>query len=366
MKYVNNGQQLLHVQETLDGPVYTHIADARDSEAAHFLAAAGNTFNTVNNYVDNALVTLSPSWHGDKVAKAQFLGRINGAIDAANKLDAVKKTLFYGRDNNLIAEGQTPLGEQLLCDMGDWNADPRNIVHGVIGIFTEAGELLEALRDGYNSQAGIDPINMREEIGDMFWYVAILLYEASRDGDGMTFEDAMRVNIAKLRARYPDKFNERDANERNLANERVILEDSDVRTPIGLTAGVVGSGEYPPELNEGNPARREELGLAPLIAEAPEVGGAEAVAAVAESADRAFAAIKSVGKPEREDETVGDLGELSKPIGERQAPMPQEGAAQASGRAIERQSPPEGWTPSYPGDQSWRGKGYNPGLGYDG
>lgn len=28
--------------------------------------------------------------------------------------------------------------------------------------------------------------------------------------------------------------------------------------------------------------------------------------------------------------------------------------------------PPEGWTPSYPGDQSWRGKGYNPGTGYDG
>lgn len=45
------------------------------------------------------------------------------------------------------------------------------------------------------------------------------------------------------------------------------------------------------------------------------------------------------------------------------------GAALATAPYVPRAGvdyPPEGWTPSYQGDQSWRGKGHNPGSGYDG
>mgnify|MGYP003385902660 CR=1 FL=1 len=174
-------------------------------------------------YMKDAAVTLSPSWHGELVSDLTFRKRLNDAIEAANKLDQVKKTLFYGRDNNVIAGGQkNAMG--LLDAMGDFNADPRNIVHAIIGMFTEAGELLEALRESLNGN-GLDPVNLREEVGDLFWYVAILFNEMNKDGEQhYTFEDAMRVNIAKLKKRFPAAFEADYANNRDLTAERLVLE----------------------------------------------------------------------------------------------------------------------------------------------
>jgi NTP pyrophosphatase (non-canonical NTP hydrolase) len=179
----------------------------------------------MQNYLEECQVTLSSSWHENKVTLEHFLDTLKRCIEAANDLDLIKKSLFYGRENGLSYLGSTPFTEQHLYDrLGDGNADPRNIVHGIIGNFTEAGELLEALQKALIDGDGFDPINMREEIGDQFWYIAILLFEAARDGEGYTFDDCMRVNIAKLRARYPEKFTEHDANNRDLTTERSILE----------------------------------------------------------------------------------------------------------------------------------------------
>lgn len=183
------------------------------SRAVGHVMAGENPFD----YIAEAFVTLSPSWHGDKVSRAHFMGRINGAIDAANKLDQVKKTLFYGRDNNLVAEGERSIGV-INEHVGNGGNHGANIIHAIIGVFTEAGELLEALRDDYNSD-NYDPINLKEEVGDLFWYVAILAREC-----GFTFDEAQRVNIAKLRGRFPERFTEYDANNRNLSDERAILE----------------------------------------------------------------------------------------------------------------------------------------------
>lgn len=180
------------------------------------------------DYIAEAFVTLSPSWHGEKVSKHNFISRMNAAIEAANKLDQVKKTLFYGRDNNLDpAEGMAAV-KTLPLMLGDTEADSAtNIIHAIIGIFTEAGEMLEALREAINLGKPIDSVNAKEETGDLFWYVAILAREC-----GFTFDSAQRVNIQKLRARFPDRFTEFDANNRNLTAERTILEG-----PIVGTAG---------------------------------------------------------------------------------------------------------------------------------
>lgn len=229
-------------------------------------------FNSVDNtYIQDALKTLSPSWHGDKVALAQFKGRLNGAIDAANKLDQVKKTLFYGRDNNLIAEGQ------LGCNALDARIS-NNFIHGVIGVFTEAGELLEALRDGFNN-GKMDHVNIREEIGDLFWYVAILLNET-----GGTFEDAMQINIAKLKARFPDKFEADKANNRDLVAERAILEDGiDRPNDIDFT----GNPEFSGYADSSGP-------LLPLVPAIP-ASGPEAVKVATEQSKAAFDAVNNVG-----------------------------------------------------------------------
>ncbi len=45
------------------------------------------------------------------------------------------------------------------------------------------------------------------------------------DAIGFTFEATFEQNIAKLKARYPNKFTEQDALIRNLEKERAILEE---------------------------------------------------------------------------------------------------------------------------------------------
>ncbi len=173
------------------------------------------------DYVAEARLTLSPSWHGKKVARFAFVERLNSAIRAAKAMDEVKKTLFYGKDNGLGPVTDTGVSvERLPFAFGDVSAErATNIIHAIIGVFTEAGEMLEALRDSLNFGEPIDKVNLKEETGDLFWYLAILAHECN-----FTFDEAQRVNIAKLRARFPDKFTEHDANNRNLGVEREILE----------------------------------------------------------------------------------------------------------------------------------------------
>lgn len=173
------------------------------------------------DYIAEARLTLSPSWHGDKVAKHRFIERLNAAIASANKLDEVKKCLFYGRvphgldpDHGVASLANLP---RLFGDTEEQKAT--NIIHAIIGVFTEAGEMLEALRDAIDNDKPLDEVNAKEEVGDLFWYIAILAHEC-----GFTFDQSQRTNIAKLRARFPDRFTEYDANNRNLAVERDILE----------------------------------------------------------------------------------------------------------------------------------------------
>jgi NTP pyrophosphatase (non-canonical NTP hydrolase) len=187
------------------------------------------------DYISEAFVTLSPSWHGELVSKAHFITAINAAIAAANQLDRVKKTLFYGKDNLLAPAKDMPAISKLPLMLGDTEADSAtNIIHAIIGIFTEAGEMLEALREAINLGKPLDYVNAKEETGDLFWYVAILAREC-----GFTFEQSQRTNIAKLRARFPDRFTEFDANTRNLGLERAILElpHREDNGPIVGTAG---------------------------------------------------------------------------------------------------------------------------------
>jgi hypothetical protein len=173
----------------------------------------------------------------------------------------------------------------------------RNIrlLHAAIGICTEVGELFEFL-----DKDVLDLTNLKEEVGDAFWYCGIAVDELNLDFDamvkmgrahvaaandlshevkrvkfskvlacatkessvlldllkksafygkpldevkfaetlsnfvgsmmvalslgGFTVEEAMEVNIAKLRKRYGDKFSETAAITRNLDAERKILE----------------------------------------------------------------------------------------------------------------------------------------------
>lgn len=94
-----------------------------------------------------------------------------------------------------------------------------DVLHAIIGISTEAGELLDAAKKYLFYAKDIDYVNLDEEIGDILWYIAI--YCNARN---ITIESLMQQNIAKLMERYPEKFTSEKAINRNLDKEREVLE----------------------------------------------------------------------------------------------------------------------------------------------
>lgn len=92
-------------------------------------------------------------------------------------------------------------------------------LHAVLGISTEAGELLDMLKKTIFYGKEFDRTNLLEECGDLFWYVALLC-----DANDICLKSVLERNIAKLKARYPEKFTEQAAINRNLEKERAVLE----------------------------------------------------------------------------------------------------------------------------------------------
>lgn len=97
--------------------------------------------------------------------------------------------------------------------------DMTRMLHGAIGAVTESGELIDALKKTIYYGKPLDKVNIVEEVGDIMWYLALILRELD-----MTFEDAAQININKLRSRFGEKFSEFDAQNRDLTKERSILE----------------------------------------------------------------------------------------------------------------------------------------------
>lgn len=109
------------------------------------------------------------------------------------------------------------------------------LLHAAMGLSTESAELLDAFKKHLFYGKHLDIINFREELGDILWYVALALDELD-----VSFETCARLVIDKLRVRYPERFTEQRAENRNLIAERDALEGKSVndyfRTiPVGET-----------------------------------------------------------------------------------------------------------------------------------
>jgi NTP pyrophosphatase (non-canonical NTP hydrolase) len=96
------------------------------------------------------------------------------------------------------------------------------MLHAVLGLMSETGEIADALKKHIIYGKALDEVNMLEESGDQSWYLALLLRAVGRG-----FEDALERNIAKLKARYGDKFSAHAALNRDLVKERAALEGQD-------------------------------------------------------------------------------------------------------------------------------------------
>lgn len=169
------------------------------------------------DYVAQAHVTASDKFYGERVPFVHMKQVLSEAIEALQKLDRIKKALFYGRELTGVERSEDHCNA-LPVWVGGSDAQGVAIIHGIIGAATEAGELLEALYASAIDGRAFDPVNMGEEVGDVFWYFALLAKACN-----FTFDESQRTNIAKLRMRYGEKFSEYDALNRNLTAERSIL-----------------------------------------------------------------------------------------------------------------------------------------------
>lgn len=94
------------------------------------------------------------------------------------------------------------------------------LLHSALGCGDESGEITKLLKDKLFYDQPFLTIALQEEYGDLLWYIALGI-----DAIDSSFEEIMEMNIAKLRARYPDKFTEEKAIDRDLDTERKALED---------------------------------------------------------------------------------------------------------------------------------------------
>lgn len=176
----------------------------------------------MKDYIDAALTTKSDAWHGQMVGMIYFQHALREFIDAANHLDAIKKTLFYGKKLYQIAENHTWGGVNL---EGIVETIPADIIHAIVGLSTETGELCEALLEAINGAVmgkgvtALDTTNLKEESGDLLWYLAVMFKELETD-----FGTEGKRNIAKLMKRFPNGFTQDNALVRDLIAERATLE----------------------------------------------------------------------------------------------------------------------------------------------
>ena len=77
------------------------------------------------------------------------------------------------------------------------NADKAHALHMAVGISGEAGELLDAIKKHVIYGKPMDWVNVVEELGDLEFYM-----EGLRQLVGVTREEVLRVNVAKLGKRY--------------------------------------------------------------------------------------------------------------------------------------------------------------------
>jgi NTP pyrophosphatase (non-canonical NTP hydrolase) len=102
-----------------------------------------------------------------------------------------------------------------------------SVLHMAVGVSGEAGELLDAVKKHAVYQKQLDIDNVREEAGDILFYLTGLLNEL-----GLTLNECIEANVEKLSKRYPEKRYTNEAaiaraDKLDVIEEPVVLKDDD-------------------------------------------------------------------------------------------------------------------------------------------
>ena len=77
------------------------------------------------------------------------------------------------------------------------------LINGVMGLCGEAGECIDIVKKHLAQGHELDKEKLIKELGDVAWYLAETAYAIDVD-----LETVLQGNLDKLRARYPEGFDE--------------------------------------------------------------------------------------------------------------------------------------------------------------
>lgn len=202
-------------------------------------------------YIEGAIRTESGRFDANHVDPETIKAVIGLFVLAGQALDTIKRGLFYGNPMNaqkcqealskaemLLADyNSQPNGGSVPVNLAGYSSVPAvsaRIVHAALGLGTESAEILEKVLESFETGKEFDYANLFEELSDINWYVALGIDSASEEDWQSTkrahngnsesrewsFESIWSKNIAKLKARYPNKFETEKAYNRDLGAEK--------------------------------------------------------------------------------------------------------------------------------------------------
>lgn len=114
-------------------------------------------------------------------------------VDALMYLEHMKNDNYKGMDANDYQKAA-------LRTAGSTEKDDL-ILNGILGLCGEIGEVADHIKKFKFQGHDLDNEYLAKEVGDICWYIAIL-----SEGIGYDLVTIMKMNIDKLKKRYPDGF----------------------------------------------------------------------------------------------------------------------------------------------------------------
>lgn len=150
--------------------------------------------DTSLDYIASAMGTAPESLHAFTTFNHRHLFHaLVAASETGAAINGIKKALVYGRE----LPDDSPLRDSPPIAQSEFGEVPEAILHGIVGIISEAGELADFLLAVIYGRDELDIPNLREEMGDLQWYQARI---ADYLGEG--FGAWQKGNIAKLDVRH--------------------------------------------------------------------------------------------------------------------------------------------------------------------
>lgn len=165
----------------------------------------------ISTYDENAHKTIanSTSDHLDKVLTAEFISILRRFVEVARTIDTYKKAAFYGRNiETFPAPG--PIDQIKIKEYRE--RAPFQLIHGILGIAGESGEVVELLLDIMEGKVAPEGTTWqdltKEELGDVLWYLTV----GARAND-TPLETVATFNNKKLSDRWGEDTKKQDFKE---------------------------------------------------------------------------------------------------------------------------------------------------------